>query len=818
MSSIWRMWDPMNEEEEKINSTDEERSKEEESVPDQPPEENIEEDSFDEDEKALFEKLLKKLEDADELGKELDSDLGDFSDRVENVMDSVERIEKMERLSLEGLVYKDEQEKEEAVGPEGEPPTEAPPETIDQETSVETDEITVQPPVEKTHIYIPTESPYADIKEGRVEISDDEEEPSGVYGSDVDSVLQKLARLIEIKIKKQDLEAGKILFNMAVNIGANSDFFRENFINLAEQLGMDTPKEDIIKEVEEAEKRGLGIDINEETTVLDPELAGEISLLQKKAANAIQHLDRLIENTVLTQEDFKSVKESYLRASEDFRNKMFHKSYKTALEALETIKNQVQDNIDNRIQENLYKAKEMYEDLSKDEGIEQEKIEELKLTFDRAMKAYLTNEFEKANLLAKRVINSILDLTETEGEPMREKVEELKKRIRKLQELKIHEDEVQELNTTLRKAEDLIDRRDSENATKLLSRIDELVEEAAKKGEVYSSAKEMEIRLTNKVDRLKDSGYDLDSIRKKLGFLQNYLNNERYEDVLKLGGQIEEEIGSLEIVKIETETNRIMGELEEIIVKVDDLENPSAFKNEYSKIKVAFQNKEHESVIELGTKLIDDIRIKLKTRIVTKGRKLAKAVIESKVNLMKLRSINTDISGYERDIRKAKNHIKEGRGTKGIEELEKINMNMKDIYKKNVSFMKDYLNIYRDSLEVLMDRHKEEPVMYYIRSRHVPLIRKMAELGRYQKALETYKDLESHFTELSISDDKKEDIESDLTEVKFEIYKRKEEGKYISEPLSLYTLAQKRFSEGNPVPTEYLVEVSKRFCETFMPL
>ena len=117
-----------------------------------------------------------------------------------------------------------------------------------------------------------------------------------------------------------------------------------------------------------------------------------------------------------------------------------------------------------------------------------------------------------------------------------------------------------------------------------------------------------------------------------------------------------------------------------------------------------------------------------------------------------------------------------------------------------------------------MDRHKDEPVVYHIKSREVPILRKMTEFGNFQKALDNYKEIEARLSDVVTNEDKRDSVESELNDIKFEIYKRKEEGLDISEPLSLYTLAQKRYGEGNVVPAEYLIEVSKRYCEAFMPI
>ncbi|MFW3146345.1 MAG: hypothetical protein ACMUIE_05990 [Thermoplasmatota archaeon] len=766
------------------------------------------EEVFDDDENELFQRLLKKLEDADEMDKELDSDLGDFTERVTQVVDSIERIENLEKSAMEEMVYKKPPEEE--VKNEGSEPE--PQESVEISAEMEY----IPPPgKEGGMMYAPSESPYADIKESLEKLKE-VPDLSGEYGRNVDMVLEKLMMLIRIKIKKEELTIAKQLFGMAVSIGASSDFFRSNFISLADELGIDIPKEELLK-VAGSEKVIPGIfEDEEETTVLDPELADEISILQKRASSAIHQLDQLISSSKLSQEDFNQIKKEYLEAAQSYREKMFHKAYNIALKALEKIKTQVQDTIDNQIQDTLYKAKEMYENFAREMSTKKpEMVDEMKLTFDRAMKAYLTNEYERANLLAKRVINSILDESGHEGGPLREKAEEFKKDIRKLKDLNIHLDDVQEIENTLKKAEDLLDRRDFQNTEKLMSRIKKSIEELRKKGEVYANAKEIEIRLSNRIERLKGADYDLASVSKKLDYIHSYLADGRYDDVMELGGQIEDDIKTLELTKKENESKAITDELSVLMENVDKLDDPIHYRSEFAKIKAALQNKDHDTVIDMGRSLLEEIQRKKRTLTVDQGKKLAGSIIESKLLIHQLRTLNVDTTSYERKVRKAKTLIKERSEGEGLRILENLIEEMRKDFRDQMGYLKNYLGVYRDSLEIIMDRHKEEPVMYYLKRRHVPLLKKLSELGMYHKALETYKQIEQKLDNVVLPEERKGRVENDLTEIRFEIYKKKDEGKDISEPLTLFTLAQKRFGEGKVVPAEYLVEVSKRYCEAF---
>jgi len=236
------------------------------------------------------------------------------------------------------------------------------------------------------------------------------------------------------------------------------------------------------------------------------------------------------------------------------------------------------------------------------------------------------------------------------------------------------------------------------------------------------------------------------------------------------------------------------------------------------KVTKAYEDSDLGVFKSKGTELFEDLSQKFKTIKVKRAKNVAFMVIEARLLVSKLMTLNIDSVDMERKIRKSKNLLKEGNHKKGLKIMNEAINDMKKAYLKHLEFLKDYLNIYRDSLEVVMDRHKEEAIVYHLKRKQVPILRKMAEIGNYHKALENYKVLEEKLTEIITTEEKKESVEEELNEIKFEIYKRKEEGLDISEPLSLYTMAQKRYGEGNVVPAEYLIEVSRRYCESFMPI
>jgi len=786
--------------------------------------ENLPGEVFDEDEKELFEKLMRKIQDAGDLDKELDSDFSDFTERVENVVDSVERIENIERSSMEDLVYK-----------EGE----APPLEVDG-SSTETQQIEgrgepealsagVEEEIEKPadlqttyetvtdQIQILPESPYIAVKEGEIKLDERGELPYS-YGTVVESVISKMLKLITIKISKGETEKALELFNAARDIGGNTELFKVEYPDVARELGIDIRRSGV-DGTNTMEGGEIPIEREKETKVLDPEMAEEISALEKKARSVLEQLDHLIRTSDLPREEYSNMKGEYVKAAQFFREKRFHRSFETASVALGDLKVHVQDDMDNKIQDTLYKAREMMEEFSRNaEDGEEDTLEKLKSTMDRAMKAYLTNEYEKAGLLAKRVMDRILEKTEPDGGPLYDKLNDMKKAIKELKEMNIPNQESEHIQDVLRSAETLLERRDTTNAERVLLTISDSITEAREKGKKYIAAKELEIKIANRIQRLKNTGHDIISARKKLDFLNSYLKEERYDDVLIIGQEIEFELESIERLKREMDSKEIFDRLEILIENVDDLDDPESMRGKFEKIREAYHEGDLKYVKTEGKNLAELLSRKTRTIGIDRAKRIASAIVENRLLFLKLTGMHMDTSDWERRARKARNLLKEGSHREGLSQLEQISAEMKEKQMQQVDFLKNYISIYRDSLEVLMDRHREEPVMYHLKRKQVPILRKMAEVGKYQNALESYRDIVKKLTYVRVPDEKREYVETELNEVKFEIYKRKEQGLDISEPLSLYTLAQKRWGKGDVVPAEYLVEVSRRYCDTFMPM
>ncbi|MGA1872412.1 MAG: hypothetical protein ACMUHY_01960 [Thermoplasmatota archaeon] len=815
----------------KDNKEDESHGQADEVSEEDNPQSEEQKDVFDEDEKDLFNKLMKKIQDAGDLEKDLESDFESFEQRVESVIDSVDRIENLERSSIEDLVYKqvgtveeetagtssEDDSTREKIDKPPEPGVEKEGTEEEGDTEIEKAPTPYDSPVDGMpgQVYLPADKPYEEVKKGEVKF-DYKGEFLDAYGTEVETILGKMLKLITIKIDKNELENAKNLFMVSANIGGGSRIFQNEFIPIADILDIKVPEDRFMRDGKSV--RPTSIDDYDETEVLDPDLAEEIGVLQKKASSALKQLDSLINSSELSSEEIKKMKLQFVKSMELYREKRFHKAYEVALETLESIKNKVADGIDTRIQSDLYKTRELLEDYSKKEGSKDtKKVEELNTTLDRAMKAYLTNEFEKATLLTKKVMNTILDIRGEGGGELKKKADDLKKELRELKELNLPTREIDHMMEAVRSAENFIDRRDNKNAEKIFARIKDSIEELREKSNKYVSAKELEIKLNNRMERLDISGPELESLRKKFDFVGKYFKEERYDDILVVGKEIENEIDRLEEFVKDTESKEILEELKDLMGRVEEFEDADLYKRTYEGIVEAGKKGDIAYLKSMGRELIETLTGKYKTVGVIRARRIARSVVEGRMLMTKLQSLSIDTTKFDRDLRKSRSHLKEGNFAKGLELMEDINDRMKKTYADKMEYIRDFTNIYRDSLEVLMDRHKDEPIVYFIKKKQVPILRKLAELGNFNKALEHYRELESRFTDVIISEDKKDSVESELNDIKFEIYKRKEEGMDITEPLSIYTQAQKRYNEGQVVPAEFLIEVSRRYCETFMP-
>jgi hypothetical protein len=555
------------------------------------------------------------------------------------------------------------------------------------------------------------------------------------------------------------------------------------------------------------------------TEVLDPEMADGIDILQKRARSALEQLNSMMESSDLTKQDFNKVKDHYLEAMGLYREKRFHKSHQVAILGLQTIQVKVKDDLDNKIQERLFKAREMVEEIESNETVDDPlAIDELKNDIDDAMKAFFTNEYEKADLLSKKVRRRIMEITEPDGSSVKEKAKELRASVEKLKDMNILRDEVSDNVLKLSSAEKLIRRKDFYSARKILEQIEPDLKDLHNRTENYIKAREMDIRLTNLLERLEDSGHNLEEANKKLNYLKNYMNDDRFEDALIIGSDLDKELSSIQTVKEEMEIKRIADETDQLLEELTEISDHDSYVKRFDDVITEHDRGDSRDAIKHGYELLQELQLRRKTLKVERARRIGEGMIRNRILAMKMRSMNIDTTEFERSTRKVKDLLREGNHSEGLKDLDELIHDMERSIKENTEKMKNLTTIHRDSLEVIMDRHKEQPVMFHIRNRQIPILRKMEELGRFRSAIEGYRKLHGKFMKMALPEEKRNSVETELTECKFEIYKRKEKGMDISEPLNLYTRAQKLFTSGEVIGAEFLVEISKRYCDQFLPM
>lgn len=764
--------------------------------------------SEDTEENDLLNELMKKIENAGMLDEEIDSDLSEFTERVEDVVDSVVRIENIERTSMEEkFLFRSDGEEEDIETDEvaGSQPVEVTGET--QSEGVIGEGIELPDVIGQIHVGAP--SPYKEVSDGGLH-PDERGNLVTHYRSDALEVLDNLKRLIEIKLSKSKEDEARKFLDLAISIGEKEPSFKNKFNEILDRFGViiDVPVEITETMIEERE-----------TNVLDPDLADNIDILQKKARSAIEQLGKQIERTEIPPDELREIRNDLAEARDLFHEKRFHKSYNTALHGLKIIKNQAQDYLDNKVQDTLFEAKKMIEEVeSKEKPPEEKFINDLKLRMDKAMKAYLTNEYERSNLLAKRIIESIRDLGELEGTPAREVAKNLKTQLEKIKEKNVFNEETSELSALLATANDLIKRKDGLSAKKILDQCSTSIAELEDRSDKYVNSREMEIRITNRLERLQDTDHDLSELTKKLDFLKEYMSDGRFEDAIEIGSDMEKELGTFEKLRTNTVVKSTIEKLGAMMEHVEEMEDSKKVKERFDSIQTAFEMGDIATAESDAEDLLLYLKNRMKTLSVERARRIASSIIEIKILTLKMNSLNIDSTNVERKLRNIKNNIKDGDRGEGLSRLDELVHEIKSDLKDHMDKLKTMTRIHRDSLEVIMDRHRDQPVIFHVRNRHVPILRMMEDMGKFQSAIEEYRKLSSKFAGLKLPEDKKNGIETELTECKFEIYKRKEEGMDISEPLKLYTTAQKKFTSGQEVPAEYLVEISRRYCDSFLPL
>ncbi len=772
-------------------------------------------------EEDMLKDLMAKVQSAQaELDEELGGGLADLEKRVGGVVDVIDRLEKMNEPPQE-----EEGDKEGDVRPSEETPSEGdkPEEDIPQKDPDDRDDIpdvqpqevgegpvpeaTISDAVPMGHFEFPTESPYESM---RIAVEEDGDEYEGeddlAYQTvDLDPITDNLIALIRMRRNEGELQEAMELLEMASELSPNDQRISEEMKVLEAVLESEVDPGMI-----------SGEDITK-TTVLAEELTETISQLEESAASTISQLERLIDTTDPSREDVQQVKEKLKDAVQSFKEKRFHNSQKLAKEGIERIKEVIQEAMDASTQENIDTARDLMAELESSKRDEdQELFKSLEETFEEGVKAFLSEEFERSNLLSRDVIRRILDHRDPEAGEIKERIVGYRRDLSAQKDLAFLEDEILDIESVLDIAENMVKKRRYSDAKKLLVRIEGTVGEVQGKRELFLKAKEMRIKITNRFDRLRGVDDSIIGQEKKVKYLNMLFDKERFEDLISLGNEIEEAFDQVEKTKQRTDADSLMRSLGEVVKKAEELYEGLEYLSRYDQVKSRYEKGEYSSILQEGRTLLNEMNIKLKTQFLERAQKVSAMMIESKLLLSKLEAMGSDPGDLSDELKKARNMVKAGRYGEGIKSMEDIISRMGDMADKRGEFLKVFLSIHHDSLEVIMDRYRDEPQMFLIKKKRIPFITKLIDLGRYRKALELYRELGSNFPKILTKGDMKKRIEKDMNELKFEIYTRKDEGQDITEPLSFYNTAQKRLSDGSLIEAEYLTLLSRKYMDSLI--
>jgi len=654
-----------------------------------------------------------------------------------------------------------------------------------------------EPAVEQ--VGVSSDSPYAEVEAIGPPYEDLD---ISIYPSiDIMPLVDNLINLTRIKREKGDIRRAMELLEMANDLAPHDDR--------------------LIKEMDALEKVLTGEVVPEpeekKTKVLAEELEDTISQLEKKADSAISQLRRLLKTTDIPEKDQKEYVLKLNEAAEASSAKMFSKAHTIACEAIDGLKGRIKESMDLHTQANIDRARELVEELEGDPGdIGPEVITRIKGQFEEAVKAYLTGEFERSSLLTRGVISQILDLRDPEAVRLKERIKELRGEISKSTDLSLFRSELAEIDNVLKIAENKIEGRDYSDAKKLLDRIGGNVEDVKRKGELYLRAKEMRIKVNNRFERLTSIDDEVKAEKNKVKYLNQLFDKDRFEDLLTLGEELDSRFKEIENKKKIRDVDEVIEGLSEVMERASQLDGAVEYLSRYERLKEKVEKGEMAGVSVEGRKLLDEINLKFKTQFLERAKKVSDLTVRSRVSMSRLRTMRIETSSFEKRIRKAKNLMKGGNYKEGIAIMEEANSGMERILKEKERYFKDYTSIYRDSLEVVMDRYRDDPNMHLIKERRVPIMRKLTEMGRYRKVMEMYRELEGVFPTVLLTDEKKDRLEEELNQTRFEIYSKKDEGEDIAEPLEIYNEAQKSFGEGNVVLAEYLIQVGRRYLDTML--
>ena len=778
------------------------------------PEDDPEEEGTSDSEESMLKDLMEKVKNAQaELDNELGGGLEDLRKRVGGVVDVIDRLENMDTASPEEKEVEDVAQPHAEVPPEEKEvedaahPAEVPPEEKEVEDAAPIPEVTISDAVPMGHFEFPTESPYESMT---LSTEQDDGEFEGeadlAYGSvDIDPITDNLIALIRLRRNEGDLQEAMELLEMASELSPNDQRISEE-MRIVEAVLENQVDTSIIS----------GDDITK-TKVLAEELTETISQLEESASSAISQLERLLDTTDRTREEVIAVEDKLKDSVLSFKEKRFHNSQKLAKEGMERIKEIIQESMDASTQENIDIARDLMAELeSSKKSEDQELFSSLDETFNEGVKAFLSEEFERSNLLSREVIRKILDHRDPEAGEIKEQILSYRRDLSAQKDLTFLEDEISDIESVLNVAEKMVKKRRYSDAKKLLVRIEGTVGEVQAKREFFLKAKEMRIKITNRFERLEGIDDSIKGYQKKVKYLNMLFEKERFEDLISLGKDIEEAFDQVEETRQKADADFLMQSLDEVVKKAGELYEGLEYISRYDQIKSRYERGEYSSILQEGRALLNEMNLKIKTQFLERAQKVSSMLIEARLLSTKLEAMGSDHGDLIDELKKARNLIKGERYGEGIKLMEDVLSRMGVKADKRGAFLEVFLSIHRDSLEVIMDRYRDEPQMFLIRSKRIPFIKKLTDLGRYSKALDLYRELGSNFPKILTKGDMKARIEKEMNELKFDIYTRKDEGMDITEPLSFYKTAQKSFTDGSLIEAEYLTLLSRKYMDNLL--
>jgi hypothetical protein len=756
---------------------------------------------LDEDDIELLNQLKTRIKMMEaEIHQEVGGDLDEFHRRLDGVVRSVKRIESMDLPTEDDLLYRGASTKSASL--ELETPTE--PQYERMRRGVSDEDLETPQTMTSDHVQIVEETPYDTME--RVE---DIPLELTSYGMGLDTILENLIKLIRIKRSKNNIPEAWNLVSVALEISPeNMDLQKE--ISILEGISQEK-----VRSRAKDEKPLPGPEEGR-TKVLLPELEGEIVRIENRARTSIEQLEKLVSGGAIPKAKIDRYMNYLSEAKMLFSQKMFTKASDLSIGTINELKQIIKENMDNQIQENLDRAREMVESLEKGTiSVDEEFRKNIRDRFDTALRSYLTDEFERANLLAMEVIRKVMELTHPESASIRLNIQNIRKKLRPMRDQPQLKDNILDLEDMIKRAEDLLNKRDIEDSTKVLKDAQRMLQDLELSEKLHSQASELHIKLSNRFQRL-GTDSEIDEVSKKMDYLSSLMEKARFEDVIILGKDLESELDSIENSRKDRECKEMLSKLDDVLVHIEEMDNPRALKRENEEVRKLYMTGDLANTKARGKDLLDKLQKNLKILSITRAKRICSSIIDSKVNVSELRLLNIDTTDHERRIRKARTFIKDENYLEGLRLLDSINEEMRAKVSTERTHIKGFANVHRDSMEALMERYREEPLIVLMRKKQVPMAKRYLETGNFHKAVEAYEKLADRLDSINVRDEVRKRIESDLAKGRFDIYRKKDEGLDISEPLSIFAQAQKRFTEGRVILAEYMLEVSKKYCEDLL--